>query len=126
MATRLSQLLLWPTLILRQALSWQPGMPVHSHPLLGPLVTVSNACTCHLCGSSCHGMMLAHALCWGPLVAARHACMLPPEQAAELLLWYMQWSRDLAAEMHRRHLVWDKARRTDSLPISYRPCDCAA
>src|SRR6266851_5157532 len=28
--------------------------------------------------------------------------MLPPEQAAELLPWYMQWSRDLAGEMHRR------------------------
>src|SRR5216683_6757867 len=28
--------------------------------------------------------------------------MSPPEQAAELLLWYMQWSRDLAAEMHQR------------------------
>ena len=31
--------------------------------------------------------------------------MLPPEQAAKLLPWYMQWSRDLAAEMHRRHLI---------------------
>ena len=31
--------------------------------------------------------------------------MLPPEQAAELLPWYMQWSRDLAAEMHQRHVV---------------------
>src|SRR5712671_2011513 len=30
--------------------------------------------------------------------------MLPPEQAAELLPWYMQWSRDLAGEMHRRRL----------------------
>ncbi len=28
--------------------------------------------------------------------------VLPPEQAAELLPWYMQWSRDLAAKMHRR------------------------
>src|SRR6266851_2470171 len=52
--------------------------------------------------------------------------VLPPEQAAELLLWYMQWSRDLAAEMHLRRLVRDKARRTNSLPISYRPCDCSA
>src|SRR6266853_5619624 len=30
--------------------------------------------------------------------------LLPPEQAAELLPWYMQWSRDLAAEMHQRRL----------------------
>ncbi len=52
------------------------------------------------------------------------AFMLPPEQAAELLPWYMQWSRDLAAEMHQRRLVQDKARRTLTLPISYRPCDC--
>src|SRR5216683_6983618 len=52
--------------------------------------------------------------------------MLPPEQAAELLPWYMQWSRDLAAEMHLRRLVGDKARRTNTLPISYRPCDCSA
>src|SRR6266853_1077973 len=51
--------------------------------------------------------------------------VLPPEQAAELLPWYMQWSRDLAAKMHLRRLVRDKARRTDSLPISNRPCDCA-
>ena len=28
--------------------------------------------------------------------------MLPPEQAVELLPWYMQWSRDLAGEMHQR------------------------
>src|SRR5216684_9339153 len=52
--------------------------------------------------------------------------MLLPEQAAELLPWYMQWSRDLAGEMHRRHLVGDKARRADTLPSSYRPCDCTA
>src|SRR6266853_3249825 len=37
--------------------------------------------------------------------------LLPPEQAAELLPWYMQWSRDLASEMHQRRLVRDKARR---------------
>src|SRR5712671_2272980 len=35
--------------------------------------------------------------------------MLPPEQAAELLPWYMQWSWDLAAEMHLRRLVWNEA-----------------
>ncbi len=52
--------------------------------------------------------------------------MLPPEQAAELLPWYMQWSRDLAGEMHQRRLVRDKARRADTLPTSYRPCDCTA
>ena len=50
--------------------------------------------------------------------------MLPPEQVAELLPWYMQWSRDLAAEMHQRHLVQDKARRTLTLPAAYCPCDC--
>src|SRR5216683_2213948 len=50
--------------------------------------------------------------------------LLPPEQAAELLPWYMQWSRDLAGEMHRRRLVRDKARRADTLPSSYHPCDC--
>jgi len=53
-------------------------------------------------------------------------CLLPPEQAAELLLWYMQWSRDLADEMHRRCLIWDKARCTDSSPSSYCPCDCTS
>ncbi len=52
--------------------------------------------------------------------------VLPPEQAAELLPWYMQWSRDLAAEMHQRRLAKDKARRTVTLPISVRPCDCVA
>src|SRR5216683_8158910 len=52
--------------------------------------------------------------------------LLPPEQAAELLPWYMQWSRDLAAEMHQRCLVRNEARRTVTLPISYRPCDCVA
>ena len=31
--------------------------------------------------------------------------MLPPEHAAKLLLWYMQWSRDLVAKMHHRCLV---------------------
>src|SRR5216683_7202229 len=52
--------------------------------------------------------------------------MLPPKCADELLLWYMQWSRDLAAEMHRRRLVQNKARRTIPPPISYHPCDCAS
>ncbi len=51
--------------------------------------------------------------------------VLPPEQVAELLPWYMQWSRDLAAEMHQRRLVRNEARRTVTLPISHRPCDCA-
>src|SRR5712671_6311169 len=51
--------------------------------------------------------------------------VLPPEQAAELLLWYMQWSRDLAAEMHQRRLVRNEACRTVTFPSSYRPCDCA-
>ena len=52
--------------------------------------------------------------------------MLPPKCADELLLWYMQWSRDLAAEMHRRHLVWDKACRTKPSLSSYRDCGCSA
>ena len=52
--------------------------------------------------------------------------MLLPKQAAELLPWYMQWSRDLAAEMHQRRLVRNEAHRTSSLPISYRPCDCTS
>jgi len=52
--------------------------------------------------------------------------VLPPEQVAELLLWYMQWSRDLAAEMHQRRLIGNKAHRTSTLPSSYRPCDCAS
>src|SRR5216683_2289485 len=51
--------------------------------------------------------------------------LLPPEQAAELLPWYMQWSRDLAAEMHQRRLVRNEAHRTVTFPISHRPCDCA-
>src|SRR5712671_5842216 len=33
-------------------------------------------------------------------VPTEERVMLPPEQAAELLPWYMQWSRDLAGEMH--------------------------
>src|SRR5216683_5654821 len=52
--------------------------------------------------------------------------MLLPEQAAELLPWYMQWSWDLAAEMHRRRLVWNEARCTDPSPISYHLCDCTS
>src|SRR5712671_8107592 len=60
-----------------------------------------------------------------PCVCTLSVTVLPPKHAAELLPWYMQWSRDLAAEMHARRLVRDKACRTDSLPISYRPCDCA-
>ncbi len=53
--------------------------------------------------------------------------MLPPKQAVELLLWYMQWSRDLAAEMHRRRLVWNKARRTEPpSPVSYHECSCTS
>ncbi len=50
----------------------------------------------------------------------------PPEQAAELLPWYMQWSHDLVDEMHRRHLVQDKARCTDPSPSSYRECSCTS
>src|SRR5713101_1174062 len=38
----------------------------------------------------------------------------------------MQWSWDLASEMHQRRLVRDKARRSDTLPSSYHPCDCTA
>src|SRR6266851_869120 len=47
--------------------------------------------------------------------------VLPPEQAAKLLLWYMQWSRDLAAEMHQRRLIRNEARHTVTFPSSYRP-----
>src|SRR6266851_3068304 len=54
-----------------------------------------------------------------------HSVLLP-EQAAELLPWYMQWSQDLAAEMHQRRLDRNEARRTESSLISYRPCDCAS
>src|SRR5216683_224748 len=54
------------------------------------------------------------------------AYLLPPEQVAELLPWYMQWSWDLAAEMHLRCLVRNDARRTHTLPISSAPCDCAS
>ena len=59
-------------------------------------------------------------------VLSEERVMLPPEQAAELLPWYMQWSQDLAAEMHKRRLVQNEARRSSTLPSSYRPCDCAA
>ncbi len=52
--------------------------------------------------------------------------MLPPEQVAELLPWYMQWSQDLADEMHRRRLVRDKACHTDPSPISCRECSCTS
>src|SRR5216683_5730000 len=46
--------------------------------------------------------------------------LLPPKQVAELLLWYMQWSHDLAAEMHRS-LVQNQVHHT--IPSSF-PCDC--
>src|SRR5216683_3769414 len=49
--------------------------------------------------------------------------MLLPKQAAELLLWYMQWSRDLVAEMHGRRLVQNQAHYTIS-PSSYHECGC--
>jgi hypothetical protein len=62
MAARLSRCLLWPALVLRWALSWQPGMPAHSRPLSGPLAAA---------------MMPAHALGRGPFVATRHACACP-------------------------------------------------
>ncbi len=52
--------------------------------------------------------------------------VLPPEHAAELLPWYMQWSHDLAAKMHRRHLVWNEACCTNSSPISYHKCSCTS
>src|SRR6266851_4241333 len=55
-----------------------------------------------------------------------HATVLPPKQVAELLPWYMQWSRDLADEMHRRHLVRDKAHHTDSFSSSYHNCGCTS
>ncbi len=48
--------------------------------------------------------------------------VLPPKQAAELLPWYMQWSRDLAAEMHRRCLIRNKACCNVPSPLS---CDCS-
>src|SRR5216683_6482276 len=64
---------------------------------------------------------LRWSVCWG--ISGR---VLPPEQAAELLPWYMQWSRDLAGEMHRRRLVRDKAHRANALLTSYPPCDCTA
>src|SRR6266851_10400375 len=59
-------------------------------------------------------------------MAVRVGALLPPEQAAELLPWYMQWSRDLVAEMHRRRLVRNEACRTVTSPISCRPCDCTS
>src|SRR5712672_2244715 len=62
--------------------------------------------------------------CWQTALPLTY-CLLLPEQAAELLPWYMQWSRDLAAEMHLRRLVRNEARRTVTLPSAYRPCDCA-
>src|SRR6266853_1383320 len=75
----------------------------------------------------CTTRTAAHAS-WSGVVSPmmRVSFMLPPEQAAKLLPWYMQWSRDLAAEMHQRRLAKDKAHRTVTLPISYRPCDCVA
>ncbi len=56
-------------------------------------------------------------------VLPKREVMLPPKQAAELLPWYMQWSRDLAAEMHCRCLVRNKAHHTDPPPLS-RECGC--
>src|SRR6266851_8816344 len=46
-------------------------------------------------------------------VPSEERVMLLPEQAAELLPWYMQWSWELATEMHRRRLIRDKACRTN-------------
>ncbi len=49
--------------------------------------------------------------------------MLPPKQVAELLPWYMQWSHDLAAKMHHRHLIQNQACRTVT-PSSSHDCSC--
>src|SRR6266851_2961718 len=53
-------------------------------------------------------------------------CLLLPKHAAELLPWYMQWSRDLADEMHRRRLVQNKARCANTSPDSYHKCGCTS
>src|SRR6266851_4731139 len=74
----------------------------------------------------CKVEFLTNWVCLPPLTLKFQLLLTPPEQAAELLPWYMQWSRDLAAEMHQRRLVRDKARRTNRPPISNRPCDCAS
>src|SRR6266851_6892474 len=45
-----------------------------------------------------------------------------PEQVAQLLPWYMQWSCDLAAKMHCRHLVRNEACCISSPSLS---CECS-
>ena len=56
---------------------------------------------------------------------ANSATMLPPEQVAQLLPWYMQWSCDLVAEMHCRRLVQNKACCTVPPSLSHN-CSCDA
>ncbi len=49
--------------------------------------------------------------------------MLPPEQAAQLLPWYMRWSNELAVKMHCRHLVQNEACHNVPAPSSH-DCSC--
>jgi len=49
--------------------------------------------------------------------------LLLPEHTFKLLLWYMQWSRDLAAEMHHRHLVQNEAHSNVPSILSH-DCTC--
>ncbi len=53
----------------------------------------------------------------------RKYLLLPPQQVDKLLPWYMQWSHDLAAEMHCRCLVWNKAHHTGTNSLSHE-CFC--
>ncbi len=57
------------------------------------------------------------------LINARKPSLLPSEQVAQLLPWYMQWSHDLAAKMHQRCLVQNEARRTATPSLSH-DCFC--
>ncbi len=52
--------------------------------------------------------------------------VLLPKQAAELLPWYVQWSCDLVAKMHRRCLVRNEACCTLPSPSSYHKCGCTS
>src|SRR6266851_307883 len=50
--------------------------------------------------------------------------VLLPQHVDELLPWYMKWSRDLAAEIHCRRLVWNQACCTvPPLSLSHN-CSC--
>src|SRR5216683_2902068 len=86
----------------------------------------TSAATSPPAASSCAAQTLAATAAVDQEVLPEREVMLPPEYMPKLLPWYMQWSRDLADEMHRRRLVRNEAHCTELSPSAYRPCDCTS